>query len=391
MRYLVLFLAVVTAILMTGAVLAGANSLSLQETSLASFGEVYEVNLGANGLLYVSDYEAKQIWCFDPANLTASKYQLAINVSDARPDNAGNIWFTDGGPTFARLNPNTNQAESWDVPVTHNLQGLAFDLAGKLWMTEWINFESKIYRFDVNSTQLCTYTLPLDATHDGSSQSNYILADQNKLWIANRGEQRIYRIDPSLNQATWWQIPSSASRPVGIALDGQGNLWWADEGLNALASLNPNTSIMIRYNLPHAAAPKMLALNSGLVWYTASAIGTPGYLGALTPGQATGVTLPPLTTQTYSTTQECSPSWGAGTPLFVSASTPAVTWSTAAITPTLNTGGWEVHQMPNGSLPYGISLENQNLWISDQGRQKLMRLPLKSLVANKIFLPFVRR
>ncbi len=47
--------------------------------------------------------------------------------------------------------------------------------------------------------------------------------------------------------------------------------------------------------------------------------------------------------------------------------------------------------MPTGSLPYGISLENQNLWISDQGRQKLMRLPLNSLVANKIFLPFVRR
>ncbi len=284
MRYLVLFLAIVAALLMTGAVLAGANSLSLQETSLASFGEVYEVNLGANGLLYVSDYEAKQIWRFDPANLTASKYQLAINVSDARPDNAGNIWFTDGGPTFARLNPNTNQAESWEVPVTHNLQGLVFDLSGKLWMTEWINFKSKIYRFDVNSTELCTYTLPLDATHDGSSQSNYILADQNKLWIANRGEQRIYRLDPALNQATWWQIPSSASRPVGIALDGQGNLWWADEGLNALASLNPNTNIMTRYNLPHAAAPKMLALNSGLVWYTASAIGAAGVPGRINAG-----------------------------------------------------------------------------------------------------------
>ena len=41
--------------------------------------------------------------------------------------------------------------------------------------------------------------------------------------------------------------------------------------------------------------------------------------------------------------------------------------------------------------PYGIALENQNLWISDQGRQKLMRLPLTSLVANKIYLPFIRR
>ena len=132
MKYLVLSLTVVVALLMAGAVLAGASSISLQETSLASFGEVYEVNLGADGLLYVSDYEAKQIWRFDPAALTANKYQLAINVSDAQPDNAGNIWFTDGGPTFARLNPNTNQAVSWEVPVTHNLQGLVFDPAGKL-------------------------------------------------------------------------------------------------------------------------------------------------------------------------------------------------------------------------------------------------------------------
>jgi len=150
--------------------------------------------------------------------------------------------------------------------------------------------DSKIYSFDISATELCTYTLPLDDIKAGSSQSFYILADQGKLWIANRGNQRIYRLDSSDNQATFWQIPDPAARPVGIALDGQGGLWWADEGLGALARLDLNTTPnqMIRYDLPNPAKPNMILVQDNAVWYTAAANGSPGYLGVYTLSRPAG-------------------------------------------------------------------------------------------------------
>jgi len=126
MKILAVFMSIGFGLLMASAVLASAASLSVQEISLTSYGEAYEVNLGSDGYLYVSDLTAKQIWRLNPNDLSVKKYQLAIQVLDARPDSAGNIWFTDGSPTFARLNQNTNQAVSWEVPITHNLQGLTF-------------------------------------------------------------------------------------------------------------------------------------------------------------------------------------------------------------------------------------------------------------------------
>ena len=400
MKILAVFVTLGFALLLVGVVLAGAgspagaSSPSLQETDLAPNGEASEVNLGSDGFLYISDLTAKRIWRLDPASLSVKQYQLAYNVLDARPDNAGNVWFTDGGPTFARLNQVSNTVVYWDVPIMHNLQGLAFDSSGKVWMTEFINFYSKIYSYEIASTELCTYTLPLDGSRDGSSQSFYILSHQDTLWIANRGEQKIYRLDPTLNQATWWQIPDSASRPVGIAFDGQGNLWWADDGLGALARLEPATDVMTRFNLPNTTRPKMILPFGGVVWYTAVVKGSPGYLGVLDPLLASGSTRD-LISHTYPASRHCN-LWGAGTPTYVSATPQTPSWSPVSLSLKVNTSAWLVYQLPTGANPYGLAIENGNIWITDrlidgQGRQKLMRLPISAIAKKKIFLPLVLR
>lgn len=387
-KILAVFLSLGIGLLLVSAVLAGTNSISLQETNLTPkpAGEAYEVNFGSDGYLYLSDYTAMQIWRVDPANPQVDKYQFAINVSDARPDSSGKIWFTDGDTTFARLDPTSNQAVYWDVPEGRYLQGLTFDNSGKLWMTEYFSSISEIYRFDTSTTELCTYTLPLD----GSSQSYYILSEQNQLWFANRGLQRIYRLNSSTDQATWWQITDANSRPSGIALDTQGNLWWADEGLGALAKLNPATNIMTRYNLPDPAQPQMIVLHNDVVWYTAAAAGGVGYFGALHPQQVGGTPVE-LDRQTYPSQKECHSNWGAGKSLFVPHTTTTPSWSPADLTTLATPSGWKVFQLPANAHPYGITIANGELWMSDQGRQKLMQIPFSDLLGKNIFLPMVVR
>lgn len=373
MKMLGLFLTFAVALMLVASVLAGASSVTLQETDLTSFGEAYEVNRGSDGFLYLSDYSARQIWRVDPVNLEVKNFQFNLKVLDAQPDNSGYVWFTDGGPTFARLDPITDQAVYWEVPLTPNLQGLTFDPSGKLWMTEWINFNSKIYSFDIPSSELCIYSLPREGGLSGSSQSFYILSDQGKLWIANRGEQKIYRLDPAQNQATWWKIPFPSSRPVGIALDGNGNLWWADEGLGALARLDPGKNEMTRYNLSNTAKPKLIVLINGAVWYTAANPGSTGNLGVLYPQQANG-TGSTLVSQTYPVNKDCSTNLGAGKTLSVSVTTSEPTWTTAGITTLFDNSSWQVYQLPDLSNPYGITFDHDQIWVIDQARKKLMRV-----------------
>jgi hypothetical protein len=51
-------------------------------------------------------------------------------------------------------------------------------------------------------------------------------------------------------------------------------------------------------------------------------------------------------------------------------------WSTNDVSPTVDGGGWTIYLLPDGSLPYGITSNTGYIWATDQGRQKLIRLPL---------------
>jgi len=89
------------------------------------------------------------------------------------------------------------------------------------------------------------------------------------VWVGNWSNHRIYRLDASADPAPlrWWQLPEAA-RPQGLALDGDGCLWWADPGLHALARLSPASNQVVTCTLPAGAAPQMLALSGDSLWYT---------------------------------------------------------------------------------------------------------------------------
>ena len=368
-------------------VVVAANGFSAQETDLTAYGEVYEVNLGADGLLYVSDYTASQIWRVDPDSSAVDVFEVPEDVLDAKPDPSGDIWWTDGATIFARLDPDgaTPTAQAWEVPIGHNLQGVTFDDSGKVWMSEWINYDSNVYSFKISTTELCTHTLTIDGSTQASSQSYYILFDEDKLWIADRGDQRIFRLDPALNQATWWQIPDSAARPVGIAIDDQGNFWWGDEGLGALARLDPLTNEMVRYDLPYTAKPKEIVPEGSAVWYTAQKSVQPGTYGALFPGNTHGSTAV-LNSQTHVVNKSCA-ILGSGEELSVSLDTRSLSWSGVGVTRTIASASWQVYQLPELSKPYGLSIVSDNLWMSDQGRQKLIQSPIT--VQENLYLPLI--
>ena len=122
----------------------------MEETDLSPGGEVYEVNPGADGKIYLSDYDAQQIWQIDPLTSTKVVYQLAYTPVDARPDSTGNIWWTEGSNVIGRVNVQSDTITTWLVPDGPNgailLGGLTFDQSGMIWLTEYFGSTSNIFR-----------------------------------------------------------------------------------------------------------------------------------------------------------------------------------------------------------------------------------------------------
>lgn len=374
----------VVALLLLLALLASAATadLSVQEASLSAGGQVYEVNAGPNGLLYLSDLTSQEVWRVDPVTGAYTVYQ-GVSPQDARADAGGVIWFTDGAEQFGRINPATNVKTLWSAgPAGEvNLWGVAFDASNRVWFSEWFGSGSRLWRFNPANRELCSYS------PSGGASSYYLLSTGNQIWLGNWAAGKLMRLDLTSNQLRAWQLPAGSS-PVGLALDSSGALWWADAPngvplrgaaagaqqpgsattVGALARLEPDLNRLTRYTLPAGSDPQWLAVLGSAVWYSEI---TGRTVGKLEPSQAAG-SQSILTTTDEVLTSSCS-TLGVGSSSLVTIRTGALAFSAGSWSTAVNSGGWTVYQMPAGAAPFGLARSGDTLWIGDQGRQKLAK------------------
>jgi uncharacterized repeat protein (TIGR01451 family) len=374
MRIKSYYLPLVFAAALLWVVFASASSLSFEEADLTSYGEVYEVNRDVENNLYLSDSNADEVWKVDSSGAYTVFVVSPVQPVDAKPDSNGHIWWTDYATAFGHIQVPTNTLTYWLTPEFTQLGGLEFDGDGLVWMTEWFGLSSHLFSFELKNTELCTYTIS-----SGSSYSYYILEDNGDLWLGNWGMKRIYRVRPSSMQAAWWDL-SDVSLPNDLALDLEGHLWWTDQGLNALARLDPETNQVVTYTLPSGNFPQMVEIQDNRIWYTESGDGT---FGSLDPQAAQGGART-LTTSTSSLSKSCAV-LGPGTTMSVSTRTGTLEWSAGSAPLLVGENGWEVYQLPASSSPYGIASASGYMWLSDRGRQKLVRIapPFASITIEK--------
>ena len=362
-----------------------AGGMILREASLTPGGMAFEVNTDAAGKLFISDYDAGEIWQLEPTTSTYTRYLGLPYPSDARPDHMGNIWWTDWDKTLGEINVLTGTATTWVIEpdqLPQTLGGLAIDEAGRVWIAthSYYSTEVGLYRFDPQTDELCKYAW------EGGSASYYIVYDAGQVWLGDEYWRRIIRFDPAVaqDQVRWWSLAAGAS-PTGLALDAAGHLWWADFGANALVRLDPDSNLVTTYTLTPGSYPEMLIFDEGRAWYTT----TSGSVGALDPAVASGTVVPAATGSLTSTSASCR-SMGTGATTTVSTAHGTLAWGASSeLAPVVDAGGWTIYQLPDGADLYGIARSSGSLWVADNGRQKLVRLgdwePLR------VFLPFVVR
>ena len=348
-----------------GLSLALGAGMSLEEADI-TFDGVYEIHRGPDGTLVISDYGASQVWTVDP-DTDGYAAGAVGRVTDAQADQAGNLWWADGANSFSTLPAAGTSMTTWTAGTDRQLYGVAFDDEDHVWLTEWFGFGSKLYRFtppSVGTTELCTYTLPT------GTWSYYLLYRDGNLWLLNWWNDEVVRFAPTTRAVTRWTIGDVSADWQGIALDAEGNFWWADAPSSQLSRLDPGTHERANYALPVGTTPQMVEARDGQIWYTEGVSGTVGILDPAIAISSTETLLPQSSTALAPVCSE----WGSGTSSEVNFTTGTLQWTTATLSIRLDAGGWMVYELPLDAQPFGLSSSGAYEWVTDQGRQKLVRL-----------------
>ena len=346
---------------------------SAQEMALNPAGVAFELSQDSQGMLWISDWGAGEIWRVNPATGNYVVFEVGGTPSDARGDGQGLVWWVDSSSNrLGRLSVADGKASIWEIPGTTSLYGTGLDADGNIWVTDASG--PHLYRLAPASSTLCTFTLPLDGL------SNYLVVDGSHIWLGDRQNGQIDRLDVEGETFAQWTLPAN-SYPQGMALDGNGNLSWADPILGQLAHLEPGANRLITYTASVVDSPVILSFAGGQAWYTDQNRS----VGRLDPRLAPGTAITVAYTSEPAV-PSCAPQM-LPTTNTVSVLTGQAAWNTVAYTTLLDQNGWRVFQLPAGSLPWGIVAAEDAVWVVDTDRRVLARIEAQ----YRVYLPLVAR
>jgi streptogramin lyase len=362
--------------------IASAAGLTAPEPLLNPNGSAYELNPDSEGTLWISDYGIGEISSFEPTGGVTTTYQVGGSPSDAHSDGMGSVWWADfASNKLGRLSTATHQATVWEIPGSISLYSTAIDSStGDVWVSE--SSDPFIYKLDPDTNQLCTYKVP------NAGVTEYLYLNGGQLWFGDT-----FTVDDTLKAQIvrlqdgtfdWWELPEG-NYPQDLELDRNGQLWWTDRDNRYLGRLDTGAAAITTFTPPVSpvGTPKMLALSGGKVWYSQQ---FPSQVVVLDPAVAIP-DAPPVEVATGTqpaalTCDELLPL----DPTPVTVLNGQAEWTGQTYAMTLNTAGWGMYDMPEGSLPSGIAAAGK-IWLVDQGRQVLARLSTGSYA----YLPLVQK
>ncbi len=366
------FTILLSLLILLGAAAPARAGLVVSEGGLNPDGEAYEINPDGQGWLWISDYTAREIRGLDVSYGYYEVYSLLYDDDDPDPAQwvwgapsdarriGSELWWADGETgILGRVSTEDGAYTLWRVEGVTGFYGTAVDEQGRLWAAD--SEGPYLYRLDADAGELCTFSLPSEG------RVNYLLHQAGYLYAGDDVNDRLLRLKVSDNTLDWWQLPAGSS-VLGLTLDGEGDIWYADSNLNLLAELVPGDDQLSSYPLPQSAGPAMLAVQGNQLWFSSDLQGTIGRLdpAAITPNA------PTLGTDSADLEPICGDLSVDSTGFFTITIEDFIPSPTTYET-VVNNGGWQIFQMPEGAYPWGITTLDEMVYVVDNGRQVLVQ------------------
>jgi copper transport protein len=299
-------------------------------------------NTNALPLYPVFDMERQSIWVGDSLPGSGAIWQLdiatgnytihkinATHVTQSVLDQNGNLWYidplgTENNGVLGLYNPADNSSSSRSViPEEGIASGIAIDGNGSLWMPIVAgNGSDKVVKFDPAVEQFSSYNIPTPDARPAGITSDRL----GNIWFAEAGGNSIAKIDTATGNITEYKpknpletldepvavfadpesfdiyiaehsghtitafnsllgtfrdytAVNEAGLPFGMAMDGYGNLWFAQHEIDKIGVIDPRTGEGREANLPITGSfvQWITSDNEGRIWFAAqrgSALGS---------------------------------------------------------------------------------------------------------------------
>lgn len=198
--------------------------------------------------------------------------QIVLNLTDSVSsiiaDKEGRVWIAGSGLSY--YDPAVKKAYNLTTFQGTNPQFMAFDNAGRLWIT--LLGSNSIGMYNSSTGQTVTYPLPTS----GAIPQGITLATDGMIWFTEAGSQKLARLDPNTSNITEYSSPLKLIAPIHVAVDNSGLVWFTDHGSNEFGSFNPKTGEWSKYPIGYCPGNEcvlglpneMFVDQEGRIWFS---------------------------------------------------------------------------------------------------------------------------
>jgi len=224
----------------------------------------HDVIVDADGHAWYSDFGNQFVGELDPKTGKVQDYALETLRHDQPKgplglelDPEGNIWI---GMSYqagaSKIDRKTKQVTTYPLPKewqgitsqTNMVTPTHMNVDGKVWMEDTEN--GRVFRLDLKSGKW--EDRGVATTAKGETIRGYGLPSDkdNNLYLMSFGDTRIGKLDAKTNVAQIWSTAFARSRPRRGRFDDQNRLWFAEYGANRIAMFDPGTEQIKEWKLP---------------------------------------------------------------------------------------------------------------------------------------------
>ena len=357
--------------MLLAAIPAGAVNLRIDEASLSLGLVATTIHKGPDNRLFIRD-DGNQMWAVNPASGAYQHYTGlgGDNLADIAFESSIKLWWTDNGVNFGTFNLSTNQQQTWENSLTIP-SGDLFNLGpvgvygDYIWLPSFWGPQFGIFRFSPASDEICLYA------YDYGLNASDLVELGGYLWTLDWAKDYLMKFDPDTSNHYRYTLGGGIAGYQKLLSDGS-QLWWSEAhtGGDVIVSFDPSSKGTVTYDLSDTTDLYNISLHGGEVWYTDEN----GVVGRLDPDAAAG-TSSTLTETSYGTiTPECE-TLSDPSSATLSPASGTFSWTDGTVSMSEIKTGLKEYALPSAAVPWGIAGVGDFILVSDNGRQKLLRLP----------------
>jgi virginiamycin B lyase len=232
--------------------------------------------LAPDGSLWYTGQGANKLGRLDPR--TGEFKEYALKTPNSGPhglvaDKEGSIWFTAiSGGYVGKLNPKTGEIAEYRAENGTEIDPHTpvFDHEGILWFTnEETNY---IGRLDPKSAKMTLTKVP--TPH--AVPYGIVILPNDTPFFCEFGANKLASIDPHTLTVREYTLPNTSSRPRRLALAHDGTIFYSDYARGYLGHFDPSSGKLLKeWPSPGGAESKPYGIaitNDGQVWYSESGV-----------------------------------------------------------------------------------------------------------------------